>query len=59
MNLFLGKLFEFTYLTCGQREVAEEVARETLLKVFQNLHQLREPEHIRAWAFRIAAMFVR
>ncbi len=54
VNLFHSKLFQFTYMTCGQREDAEEVAQETLLKVFQNLHQLREPEHIRAWVFRIA-----
>lgn len=54
VNLFHSKLFRFTYLTCGQREDAEEVAQETLLKVFENLHQLREPEHIRAWIFRIA-----
>lgn len=54
VNLFHGKLFQFTFMTCGQREDAEEVTQETLLKVFQNLHQLREPEHIRAWVFRIA-----
>lgn len=35
MNLFLDKLFQFTYLTCGQREVAEEVAQETLQRSFR------------------------
>ena len=39
---------------CGQREDAEEVAQETLLRVFESLDQLREPEHVRAWVFRIA-----
>jgi RNA polymerase sigma-70 factor, ECF subfamily len=39
---------------CGQREDAEEVAQETLFKVFESLHQLREPEHVRPWVFRIA-----
>ena len=24
------------------------------MKVFENLHQLREPEHVRPWVFRIA-----
>ena len=28
---------------CGQREDAEEVAQETLLKVFESFDQLREP----------------
>lgn len=39
---------------CGKREDAEEVAQETLLKVFENAEQLREPEKIRSWVFRIA-----
>ena len=39
---------------CGQPEDAEEVAQETLLKVFENLGQLRQPEHVRSWVFRIA-----
>jgi RNA polymerase sigma-70 factor (ECF subfamily) len=39
---------------CGHREDAEEVAQETLLKVFENGEQLREPEKIRSWVFRIA-----
>jgi len=39
---------------CGQREDAEEVAQETLLRVFESLSQLREPERVRSWVFRIA-----
>lgn len=39
---------------CGQREDAEEVAQDTLLKVFESFDQLREPEHVKAWVFRIA-----
>ena len=39
---------------CGQREDAEEVAQETLLKVFESFETLREPEHLKAWVFRIA-----
>lgn len=51
---FRSKIFHYSWLMCGQREDAEEVAQETLLKVFQNFDQLREPEHVRAWIFRIA-----
>jgi RNA polymerase sigma-70 factor, ECF subfamily len=51
---FRTKLFQYSLLMCGQREDAEEVSQETLLKVFQNLDQLREPEHVRSWVFRIA-----
>lgn len=51
---FHAKLFRYSWLMCGQREDAEEVAQETLLKVFENFAQLREPEHVRPWVFRIA-----
>jgi RNA polymerase sigma-70 factor, ECF subfamily len=49
-----SRLFHYSLLVCGQREDAEEVAQDTLLKVFESLDQLREPEHVRAWVFRIA-----
>lgn len=39
---------------CGRPEDAEEVAQETLLKVFENFAQLRQPERVRSWVFRIA-----
>jgi len=51
---FRTKIFQYSYLMCGQREDAEEVSQETLLKVFEKLEQLKEPENIRAWVFRIA-----
>jgi len=51
---FRSKIFNYSRLMCGHREDAEEVAQETLLKVFENFDQLREPEHVRAWVFRIA-----
>ena len=51
---FRTRLFQYSLLVCGHREDAEEVAQDTLLKVFENFDQLREPEHVRAWVFRIA-----
>ena len=51
---FRTKVFRYTWLMCGQREDAEEVAQDTLLKVFENFGQLREPEQVRPWVFRIA-----
>ena len=41
-------------MMCGQREDAEEVAQEALLRIFENFDQLREPERVRPWIFRIA-----
>jgi RNA polymerase sigma-70 factor (ECF subfamily) len=51
---FRSKVFRYSWLMCGQPEDAEEVAQETLLKVFASIDQLREPERVRAWVFRIA-----
>ena len=36
------------------REDAEEVAQGTLVKVFESFDQLRAPELVRPWVFRIA-----
>jgi RNA polymerase sigma-70 factor (ECF subfamily) len=54
VETFRAKIFQYSMLTCGQREDAEEVAQETLLKVFENFDQLRDPELVRSWVFRIA-----
>lgn len=51
---FRAKIFNFSWMMCGQREDAEEVAQDTLLNVFSNLDQLREPARIRPWVFQIA-----
>ncbi len=54
VNHFRTKIFHYSRLMCGDREDAEEVAQDTLLKVFENLGQLREPERVKPWVFRIA-----
>lgn len=51
---FRSKIFNYSWLMCGQREDAEEVAQETLLRVFGKVGDLREPERVRPWVFRIA-----
>ena len=51
---FRTRIFHYSWLMCGQREDAEEVAQETLLKVFENFEDLREPQLVRPWVFRIA-----
>ena len=54
VETYRSKIFQYSYMMCGQREDAEEVAQETLLKVFQSMDQLREPERLKAWVFTIA-----
>ena len=57
VDMFRGKLFQYSFLNCGQREDAEEVAQETLLRAFQSFHQLQDSAHVKAWIFRIARNF--
>jgi len=54
VGAYHDKIFRYGYAMCGQREDAEEIAQETLMKVFENLGQLREPERLKPWVFRIA-----
>jgi RNA polymerase sigma-70 factor (ECF subfamily) len=54
VDIYHAKLFQFSYLTCGKREDAEEVAQDTLLQVFKRLDQLRDPSRLKSWVFRIA-----
>ena len=54
VEYFRPRIFQYSWLMCGHREDAEEVAQETLLKVFESGEQLREPEKIRSWVFRVA-----
>ncbi|MGO9095475.1 MAG: RNA polymerase sigma factor [Bryobacteraceae bacterium] len=54
VEVFHSKIFQYLLLMCGQREDAEEVAQDTLYKVFENIDQLRDPERVRPWVFRIA-----
>jgi RNA polymerase sigma-70 factor (ECF subfamily) len=51
---FRSKIFQYSWMMCGQREDAEEVAQETLLRVFESFSDLRDPERVRSWVFRIA-----
>jgi RNA polymerase sigma-70 factor, ECF subfamily len=51
---FRSKVFHYSWLMCGSREDAEEVAQEALLNAFEHFDSLREPERVRAWIFRIA-----
>lgn len=51
---FQSKIFQYTWLMCGHREDAEEVAQDTLMKVFESFDQLKDPQNVRSWVFRIA-----
>ncbi|HXP84245.1 MAG TPA: sigma-70 family RNA polymerase sigma factor [Bryobacteraceae bacterium] len=51
---FRAKIFQYSWLMCGQREDAEEVAQDTMLKTFESFRQLKDPARVRPWIYRIA-----
>lgn len=54
VKTFHSRLAHYSFLMCGQREDAEEVAQETLLKTFESIGQLRDPRRLKAWVYRTA-----
>jgi len=54
VDAFHARLAQYSFLMCGHREDAEEVAQETLLKVFESIDRLRDPARLKTWVFRIA-----
>lgn len=48
-------IMNFGRRMCGQRDDAEEVMQETLLKAYTSLKDLREPSALKAWVYRVAA----
>ena len=53
-DAFGRRLLHYSLLICRQREDAEEVVQDTLLKLHDHINELREPTRLRPWAFRIA-----
>jgi RNA polymerase sigma-70 factor (ECF subfamily) len=53
-SIFGRRLLHYSLLICRQREDAEDVVQETLLKLHANIAELRDPSRVRPWAFRIA-----
>jgi len=48
-------ILNFGRRMCGQRDDAEEVVQETLLKAYQSIRDLREPAALKSWVYRVAA----
>lgn len=44
--------FRFSLLVCGHTEDAEDVMQEALLKTYQYVDRIRDPEAFRTWLYR-------
>lgn len=49
------RLLAFGLRMCGQREDAEDVFQETLIKAYEGLEKVRDAGAVRTWLFRVAA----
>ncbi len=48
-------ILNFGRRMCGQRDDADEVLQETLMKAYLSLKDLRDPGALRTWVYRVAA----
>ncbi len=53
-RLFGSRLLHYSMTICRQREDAEEVVQDTLLRLHDRVSDLRDAERVRPWAFRVA-----
>lgn len=49
----ISSLNRFAYSLCRDQSEAEDMVAETVVKAFENIHQLRDDNKIRQWLFRI------
>ncbi|MGE4130431.1 MAG: RNA polymerase sigma factor [Bdellovibrionales bacterium] len=54
VDLTHQKLFEFCYYLCSNRQLAEDLCHDALLKALAQIHQLKEADRAMAWLKRIA-----
>ena len=53
-DLFKPKVFGLCRRYTQSREEAEDVFQETFIRIFQNIYQVRDAEHLEQWIKRIA-----
>mgnify|MGYP001300132811 CR=1 FL=1 len=53
VNEYYERLYRFAYRLSGSAADAEDLTQQTFLTAQTSLHQLREPEHAKAWMFTI------
>jgi RNA polymerase sigma-70 factor (ECF subfamily) len=54
VHLYQHRVFNFVMARMGDRQSAEDVTQEVLVKAYYNLDRLREPAKFKSWVFSIA-----
>ena len=55
VSLFEDRIYRFGVRMCGEREDARDVLQDTLIQAYTSLKNLRHPEALRSWVYRVAA----
>jgi RNA polymerase sigma-70 factor, ECF subfamily len=55
VSLFEDRIYRFGMRMCGEREDARDVLQDTLIQAYISLKNLRHPEALRSWVYRVAA----
>jgi RNA polymerase sigma-70 factor (ECF subfamily) len=50
-----GRILGFGMRMCGEREDAQDVVQETLIKAYEKLQELQHPRALRSWLYKVAA----
>ncbi|MGE0614242.1 MAG: RNA polymerase sigma factor [Bacteriovoracia bacterium] len=54
IELSQTRLFRFLVYLCGKPDLAQDLAQETYVKLWNNLKKLKEPEKFWSWLFKMA-----
>jgi len=50
-----GRIYGFGMRVCGEPEDARDVAQDTMLQAFRALKDVKEPEALRSWLYRVVS----
>ncbi|BAH41242.1 hypothetical protein BBR47_02650 [Brevibacillus brevis NBRC 100599] len=54
IEIYKDKIFQLAYRMVGNRQDAEDIAQETFLRVYANLHSYDDSYKFSTWIYRIA-----
>ncbi len=55
VDRFGDRIYGFGLRMCGEREDARDVAQDTLLQAYRSLKNLKHPEAMRSWVYRVVS----
>lgn len=56
---YCGRLKQYAFRLTGNREEAEDIVQEAMIKAYRSLGRLKRPEQFNAWIFRIVTNTVK